>query len=135
MSIFGSKANLTLNGVSYSGRNISVTNGRVVIDGRDVTAAADSQSKLVIEVKGDLEHLEVGSCASVTIAGAVGSVSTASGDVHCGDVGGRVSAVSGDIYCCNVTGDVESVSGDIDCGNVAGAVKAQMGDISITGRA
>lgn len=133
MNIFGNKAVLSLNGVSFSGRNVSITNGRVIIDGREVTVP-DSQAKLVIEVKGDLAHLEVGSCASLTVAGAVGAVSLAAGTLHCKDVAGNVSVEQGAVSCCNVTGDVKTDVGDIDCGNVAGSVKAKVGDISITGR-
>lgn len=104
-------ATVTINGITISGRNsVVVANGRVVVDGKDVTPDAKAIS---IEVHGNIEELRVDACESVHVAGNVGSVGTVSGDVRCGDVGGNVATVSGDVECRKIAGSASSLSGDI----------------------
>lgn len=99
-----------INGVIYQGKSITVINGKVVIDGVDVTP----DSKVInIEISGDVDELVVTDCNNIKVSGKVHSICTSTGDIHCGDV----------------TGNVHTQTGDVKCGNIAGNVKTQTGDI------
>lgn len=102
---------ININGNKYSGNNISISNGRVIIDGKDVTP--DSKN-ITICVDGNISEMKVDACDSVVVNGNCGSVSTMSGDVE----------VDGD-----VTGSITTMSGDVDCGTVGGSISTMSGDI------
>lgn len=103
---------ITINGkrINVAGRNVSIRNDRVIVDGKDVTP--DSR-EIHIHVDGDVERLEADVAHSIEVSGAAGCVVTQSGDVDCGEVKGNVSTMSGDIDCEAVDGDVATMSGDI----------------------
>lgn len=95
------------------GRNVTIINGKVIVDGKDVTPDA---KEVNISVTGNVEKIEVDDCEKITVTGDVGSVITKSGDVS---VGGTIS------------GSVQTISGDVDCkGIISGGVKTVSGDIS-----
>ena len=105
---------IRINGVTITGgRSIVINNGRVVVDGNDVTPNAKD---IRIEVNGDVDDLDVDACSTVKVTGSVRKLSTVSGDVECGNVGGDVKTVSGDVTCGTISGRVSTVSGDIDHG-------------------
>lgn len=90
-----SGSTVVINGVTYSGTNVSIVNGKVVVDG----ATQDQQLIGVVNVvvNGDANEVNTVS-GDVSINGSVGSVSSVSGDVNVrGGVTGSVSTVSGDI--------------------------------------
>lgn len=97
----------------YHGKNITVINNRVIIDGKDVTP---DQKEITIIVEGDLENLAVDSCESVNIKGSVyGDVKTMSGGLKVeGNISGNVKTMSGDIKCKGeIHGSINTMSGDI----------------------
>jgi hypothetical protein len=103
---------ITINGQTFTDKNINVSGNKVIIDGIDVTPES---KEINISILGSIEDLKVSSCNKLTIDGSVGSISTQSGDVE----------VTGDI-----TGDVKTMSGDVNCsGNIGGSVKTMSGDI------
>lgn len=108
---------ITINGVSIVGAGrgtaLTISNGRVIIDGVDVSDQLPAQREIHIEIHGDVEVLDVDVAREVKVVGRVGKVRTMSGDVSCGDVEGRVRTVSGDVSCGAVSGSVSTVSGDI----------------------
>lgn len=59
------------------------------------------------EVKSLLTH------AGNVVAENVGEISTGSGDVKCGNVGGSVCTGSGNVCCDRVGGSVSTGSGDV----------------------
>ncbi len=102
---------ITINGNIYSGNSIVVTNGKVIINGKDVTP--DSK-EINISVVGDIEQLKVDACNKVSVEGSVKSISTLSGDVEVsGDVDGSISTMSGDVDCGHVQGSISTMSGDV----------------------
>lgn len=106
---------VTINGKAFSAKSsIVINNGRVILDGQSVEMP--DEKRISIEVKGDVQDLQVDSCDSLIIQGAVGSVQSTSGDVRCGDVGGSVQTVSGDVRAQAIQGNVKTVSGDISLG-------------------
>lgn len=108
-------AQIIINRKNFVGGNIHIGNGKVIIDGKDVTSEYNSEEKEInITVTGDIQSLEVDSCNKVLVTGNTGPVKTVSGDVDItGDVAGSVNTVSGDVDCGNIAGSVRTVSGDI----------------------
>ena len=117
---------VNINGKSYSGRSVIISNGKVVIDGVDVTPDA---KHIDIIVEGDIDKLDVDLCDKLMVKGNVNTLTSTSADVECGDVTGSVKTVSGDIECGNVGGDVTTTSGDVKAENITGSVKTLSGDI------
>jgi len=102
---------MRINNMSYSGNNIVISKGKVIIDGVDVTP--DSK-KINIVVDGNIDKLNVDTCDTLQITGDVDTVSTMSGDVDItGNVTGSVKTMSGDVKCENIGGGVSTMSGDI----------------------
>ena len=102
---------ISINGNTYSGNNIVITNGKVIINGKDVTP---NSKEINIKVDGDIDELKVDACNKIEIIGDVSNVKTQSGDVE----------ISG-----NVTGSIQTMSGDVDCGTVGGSISTMSGDI------
>lgn len=101
-------ANTVINGKSFSGRNIQVSNGEVIIDGIKVM---DADAEVNIEVHGDVD--KISNETGTVKANHAGSINTMSGDVECGDVSGSVGTMSGDVNCGKVNGKVKTMSGDV----------------------
>ena len=102
---------IVINGNSYIGSSISISNGKITINGEDVTP--DSK-EISISVNGNIDFLQVDACNKVSVVGNVGGVTTKSGDVD----------ISGD-----VVGGIQTMSGDVDCGNIGGSISTMSGDI------
>lgn len=122
---------ININGRTYSGNNIQISNNRVIIDGKDVTGDHKDEKVINISVEGNIESLDVGYCQKISVKGDCGRVKSASGDVKItGNVTGDVSAQSGEIEIGgNVGGSVSTQTGDVKCGTVSGSVKTTTGDI------
>lgn len=102
---------ISINGNTYSGNNIVVTNGKAIINGKDVTPES---KEINIIVEGNIEELKVDACNKVSVNGNVGNVKTQSGDID----------ITGD-----VTGQIQTMSGDVDCGTVGGSISTMSGDV------
>jgi len=102
---------------NYQGNNIVINNGRVIIDGVDVTNDNDSKV-LNITIKGNVESIS-GIVSTLKVTGDVNNLSSGSGDVDIvGNVNGNIKVGSGDISVRgNVSGSVITSSGDIDIFN------------------
>ncbi len=104
---------VVINGRTFAGKNVTVVNDRVFIDGKNVTPDA---KEITITVTGNIDQLKADACSQISVTGDVGSVTTQSGDVS---VGGSVN------------GSVQTMSGDVDCnGRIGGNVTTMSGDIS-----
>jgi hypothetical protein len=118
---------IVINGQSFAGRNITIANGRVIVDGKDQTPDA---KEISIVVDGNLEELEVDFASSIEIRGSVGKARSGSGDINCGNITGGAQTGSGDIECESILGDVQTGSGDVSVmGNITGSVRTGSGDI------
>lgn len=103
---------IEINGVSFSGSNISIVGGKVIVDGKEVDGLQD-EKEINIVVNGDIKSLQSGN-GNVSVAGAVESVQTVNGEIKIsGSVAGSVKTVNGDVYCGEVHGSVNSVNGNI----------------------
>lgn len=103
---------VVINGVTIQGgNNVSIVNGKVVIDGKDATPDA---KEISIVVNGAVNRLEADACNTISVTGDVGNIKTLSGDVDVsGDVSGSVQTMSGDVSCGSIAGSASSMSGDI----------------------
>jgi len=102
---------IIINGSVFNGNSISIKNGKITVDCKDVTP---DQKEISISVTGDVKELKADSCNKITVKGNVTTVSTLSGDVEIsGDVQGPVTTMSGDVKCGNIAGSVQTMSGDI----------------------
>lgn len=116
-----------INGRSYIGNQITVINGKVIVNGEDCTP--DSK-EINIQVDGNIDELRVDVCQKCIVNGNAGHVQTGSGDFEIsGDITGNLQTGSGDVECANVGGSIQTGSGDVKCNNVSGNVKTGTGDI------
>ena len=103
---------VTINGTTYHGNTVTIKDGKVIVDGKEVEC---KEKEIHISVTGDVDTIE-----------------TASGDVEVSGDANIVSSTSGDVVVKgSVNGDVETVSGDVDvCGDIHGKVTTVSGDVS-----
>lgn len=100
-----------INGVSISGNNIVIRNGKVIVDGVEVDGAASGNGEIkIVVVEGVINKLD--SDRSVNCGDVNGDVN-AGGSVNCGNVGGKVNA-GGSVNCDRVGGNI-SAGGSVIC--------------------
>lgn len=104
---------IVINNKNYSGKNINICNGKIIIDGIEINSADEKIINIIIEK--DFEgNLDIKECNSIEIKGDIhGNVKTVNGDIRCNDVKGSINTVNGDINAHKILGDVESVNGNI----------------------
>ena len=108
---FSSNGEVVINGKSFSGRNISMTDEGVFVDGVK-QGDLPEEKEIIITVHGDVKDL-----------------STSSGHIHCGKVSGSIKTASGTVNCNDVHGSISTMSGDVDCDDISGSVSTMSGDI------
>lgn len=121
---------VTINGKTYTGGSISISRGKVKIDGKDYTPG--DEKKINILIQGDIDYLEVDVAEKVGVNGKVKTLKTQSGDVEIRDnVVGSVTTQSGDVKVGGtINGDVKTMSGDVNAkGSITGSVSTMSGDI------
>lgn len=123
---------ITVNGAKITATgDISIVNGKIFVNGENVTPDDKDKREINIVVTGDTGTIAVDYCQSLSVTGNItdlqstnsdilvrgiilGNLQTTSGDVQTyGGVGGSVQTVSGDVECHQVAGNVNTVSGDI----------------------
>lgn len=90
-------SSININGMSFSGQNISITSSGVFVDGVKQEGVSVNQPKINVSIVGDCE-----------------SISTVNGDCYVtGNVGGNVQTTNGDITAGKVMGSVKTTNGDV----------------------
>ena len=112
---------LTVNGTSYnfSGNNMVISNGKVMVNGKDITDLNDiDQKEITIVIESDIDYLKVDHCHSIVANAYVEAIETISGSVHCAkDVCGSITTMSGSVRCKGeINGSVSTMSGNINKG-------------------
>lgn len=89
---------ISINGNRYNGNNITITNGKVIIDGVDQTPDG---KEIVIYCGSNVDTINADVCTSILVTGDVGRVTTGSGRVEvAGSVkGGGIKTQSGRVEC------------------------------------
>ena len=101
-----------INGVTYSGNNISIKGDKVAVDGK--TKIELKEKNITINISSAVEELQA-NCKSIVAwpGSSIGSIRTVSGDVSCIDVSRDINTISGDVKCKKINGTVNTISGDI----------------------
>lgn len=122
-------ASITINGQNFSGKNITIKGGTIIIDNETINI---DEKEINISISGNVETLDVGSCNHLDISGDVKSVKTASGSVVIKKVVEHVTTSSGGISVTgSVKGSVGTVSGSVKVGGtIHGDVKTVSGNVS-----
>lgn len=103
-------ASITIDGRSFSGRNISISGNRVIVDG--VVQDGELVGDVNVVVTGNVEQVE-NTNGKVEVKGSVGTVRTTNGEISCGDVKGDVTTSNGTVQCGVVHGSVRTSNGNI----------------------
>ncbi|AEW47077.1 hypothetical protein BCP78_0070 [Bacillus phage BCP78] len=119
-NFFGKNSGININGKSYSGNNIIVNNGQVIVDG--VVQDGTLDEKVTIVVESGVERIT--SDESIHIQGDVTGNVESSTSVNCNNVTGNVKAGTS-VNCNNIGGN--AVSGtSINCNNIKGNATAKV---------
>lgn len=102
---------ITINGVEYTGNNVTVCDGDVVVDFKKVHGGTNYIYEN-ITIEGNVDNIKTSS-GDVKVSGNVNNVSTTSGDVTTNNVQNTVTTVSGDVTADTINGAVTTISGDI----------------------
>lgn len=101
---------IRINNKTFKGKSITITDNKVIIDGKDVTPDAKA---INIVIEDSIDSINADNCESITVYGDCHSVQTMSGDVECRNITGNVKTMSGDVDAHNISGSVQTMSGDI----------------------
>lgn len=118
-------ATINVNGRTYIGRNLTITDDRVFIDGKPVDV---EEKQITVSIVGNVVNLH--SSAEVSVIGDVGEIVSSSGSIMCHDVKGGIQTTSGNVSCCDVYADISTRSGNVTASEIHGAVKTVTGNIS-----
>jgi len=110
------KGNVMINGQTFTGNDISISNGSVYIDGALIGNQGQFQNVPKIEVsiqQSEIYSVQTGS-SDISITGSAGKLNTGSGDitVH-GNVWADIQTGSGNVSAWDVSGNIKTSSGDI----------------------
>lgn len=120
---------ININGTIIKGSNITILNGKVIVDGKSVSVEGP---KINITINGPVDTIDVDMCEKIVVTGDVNKVTTTSGNVQIqGHVKNDIKTTSGDVEVgSTVHGNIGTVSGSVKCGEVAGNVKTVSGNIN-----
>jgi hypothetical protein len=119
---------ITINGKTYSGNNLTISNNKIIIDGVEINGMEEAKEINVV-ITGNINSINLGAAKSFIVNGTVGDISTGSGDVTCENVTGSVNTASGDVDCKNIGGNVKTSSGDVNAETINGSVNTVSGNI------
>ena len=103
---------VTVNGKTYKGNNVSISNNKVYIDGK--LENQEDEKVINVVVNGNINTLTIDYCDNLEMVGDCGIVASKNGDVVIkGNVANDVTSKNGNIVCGNVGGNVETKNGNI----------------------
>jgi hypothetical protein len=118
VKIFGKNGQTVINGKRYTGNNISIIDGQVIVDG--VVQGEVGERKIEIQVLCNVD--QIFSEESITINGNVTGDIEAKMSVNCDNVTGNVSAGMS-VNCDDVGGNV-SAGMTVNCDDIRGNATA-----------
>ena len=118
------ESQITINGKTFRCNNVSVVNGKVTVDGKEMEMP--DAKNIHISIEGDVGTLNI-DCGDVQVSGDVGYLNSQQGDVKVGgDVNGTATLNMGDLECIDVSVDM----GNVKASTIHGSVKTKMGNIT-----
>ena len=104
-------SSVTINGqtITCSGSNITILNGKVIVDGNIIQSDIGNNAKVIIN--GDVNKIECS--GSVEVHGNSGSIDCGGSCTVDGEVKGNIDA-GGSVECGNVSGDIDA-GGSVRC--------------------
>lgn len=119
---------VNVNGHSVVGRNVTIINGKVIVDGKPVDIP--EAKEIHVTVEGDLGSLKL-DAGQVTVHGSAGEIQVDSGSVSVGmDVKGEIEVSQGKVTCQDVYSDVTVDIGSVKAATIHGSVHTKTGTIS-----
>jgi len=104
-------ASITINWVTYSWRNVQVSNNKIIIDWVEKEV---NEKTISIHIEWDIVSLNADQCNTISIVWNPSNISTMSGDVDVSwQVLGSISTMSWDVKCGDISGSVSTMSWDI----------------------
>lgn len=124
------KSMIRLNGKTYNGNNMTIINGKIILDGKEVKDFED-EKVINIVIEGNYSgDLNVDSCNFIKVRGDVkGNIKSTNGKIECKNVEGDVEATNGNINCENIGHNVSNMNGNIKANNIHGSAKTINGSI------
>lgn len=119
MNIFGRNSQITINGKTYTGNNISINNNQVYIDGK-LQDEVDDDRKIELTILSNVDKII--SEESIYIKGNVSGNVEAKVNVNCDDVDGNVNA-GVNVNCDDITGNA-TAGVTINCDDIGGSATA-----------
>lgn len=105
---------ININGKSYKGNNVTISNGEVWIDGKLADDINKDEKIINITISANIQKLDIDNCNKLEINGNCKDVTSKNGDIKInGSVDGNVNSKNGNIVCGKVSGDVETKNGNI----------------------
>lgn len=119
---YSGMGSVTINNQTFTGSVITMTGGRIIVDGKDVTdqTGVDTSKILEIKVTGDIESVTAEK--SLTVIGTIKGNVDARGAVNCDNIEGDVKA-GGSVNADDIGGSVYA-NGSVNCDDVGGSVQA-----------
>jgi hypothetical protein len=130
-----SSSRTVINGRSYSGRNVNIINGRVIVDGKEVKDGDLSKEPVInVTIEGDAQHVENEAGNIIVQGGITGDAKTSQGNIECGgDIGGLAKSSQGDVTCRgDIHGGAKTSMGDIKATHIYNGAKTSMGKVKGT---
>jgi len=116
---------ITINGKKYKGgRNVSIVNDKVYINGQLQFDNKDNKEKIEIHIEKDaiLKNLEIDGDNDVVIHGDVNGDVNIGGSLSCDNINGNAMS-GGSLKCDDIKGNVNA-GGSLKCDTIGGNVNA-----------
>lgn len=119
---------ISVNGKSFSGRNVTIINGKVIVDGK--TVDMPDAKEIIVNIEGDLGSLQL-DAGTVNVTGHAGDVHVGQGTAKVEmDVKGEVRVDQGKLECNDIFADVRVDMGNIKASTIHGNATTKMGNIT-----
>jgi len=120
LNFFGNNSQVIVNGKTYKGNNITISNGDVIIDGI-LQEPIDGKPRLEISVSGD-SKIDITSDEVITIKGNVNGNVESKNNVNCNNIYGNVNAGM-NVNSDDINGDAKAGM-NINCDDIKGNATA-----------
>lgn len=131
ISVINTGNGMSINGRTidgdFSGRKVSLVNGKVFVDGKELKTP-DDKEPIKVEIHGELQELVCDGC-EIKIEGNVGSINGRTSTIQCNTIAGDASVGAGSIAAGIIKGNASAGSGTIKAETIQGSVKTGSGTI------